>query len=123
MVRRFWGNVVWRLVRALQLDEDISREAPISAACSEEFTIRIRQIGTADIRSGSLHICSDFSPGPNQASLRDAAVFARYPGNKLPGYYHSVPTGRLTILLSALEENAPELSAIPRGSLLLSYPL
>jgi hypothetical protein len=33
------------------------------------------------------------TPALDQASLWDAAVFVLCPGNELPGYYHSVPTG------------------------------
>jgi hypothetical protein len=48
-------------------------------------------VGTIDYEVDRLMYLGDFR-ARDQASLRDPGRFVRCPGNKLPGYYQSVPT-------------------------------
>jgi hypothetical protein len=49
------------------------------------------------LKCGQAHRRSqcNFALAPNHASLRDATAFVHGPGNELPGYYRSVPTGQI----------------------------
>jgi hypothetical protein len=49
------------------------------------------------LKCGQAHRRSqcNFALAPHHASLWDATAFVHCPGNELPGYYRSVPTGQI----------------------------
>jgi hypothetical protein len=63
------------------------------------YKIWPRPGGTVEIGLRAKLCVPNFTPAPNQASLRDAPFFVCYPGNKLPAIVKSFRTRRLLSFL------------------------
>jgi len=65
--------------------------------CLEQGQSRIRPVGHGLIRSGRLFVTPDQRAAATDQSYRPSGtgrLFGHIPGNKLPGYDHSVPPRR-----------------------------